>query len=449
MSTDPRMINAFVEGATPLSLREAELVARRRRFLGPAYRLFYERPVHIVRGEGVWLYDADGRAYLDAYNNVASLGHAHPRVVEAIAKQAATLATHTRYLQEPVLDCAEALLATLPPEIGHLMFTCSGSEANDLAVRMARAFTGGTGIIVTETAYHGVTQAVAEFSPSLGTGVPLGPHVRTVPAPDRWRSSSGDVAAEFTKAVDGAIHDLLRHGIRPAIFICDAIFASDGVFAEPAGFLKRAVEAIRAAGGLYVADEVQSGFGRTGDAFWGFERHGVMPDIVTMGKPMGNGYPVAGVAVRPEVVERFGSEARYFNTFGGNAVAAQAALAVIGTIRSENLVENSRRVGLHLMDRLGTLSARHLCIGEVRGAGLFIGVDIVENRDPSRPDAPRTARIVNGLREAGVLISACGKAANVLKIRPPLILSREQADILVETLDQVLGGVTPAPQATR
>jgi 4-aminobutyrate aminotransferase-like enzyme len=434
------MINAFVEGAAPLGPREAEMVARRGRLLGPAYRLFYDRPLHVVRGEGVWLYDAEGRASLDAYNNVASLGHAHPRVVEAIARQAATLSTHTRYLQEPVLDCAEALLATLPPEIGHVMFTCTGSEANDLAVRIARSVTGGTGIIVTETAYHGVTQAVAEFSPSLGSGVPLGPHVRTVPAPDRWRSPSGDVAAEFTVAVEGAIRDLQRHGIRPAVFICDAIFASDGIFADPRGLLKGAVEAIRAAGGVYIADEVQSGFGRTGDALWGFERHGVLPDIVTMGKPMGNGYPVAAVAVRPEVIERFGREGRYFNTFGGNAVAAQAALAVLGTIEAEGLVANARAVGAHLRAGIEGLAARHACIGEVRGAGLFIGVDIVESRDPERLDARRAAALVNGLREAGVLISACGKAANVLKIRPPLILTREDADLLVERLGAVLDG---------
>ena len=441
MSTDPRMINAFVDGAAPLGPQEAAMVARRQRLLGPAYRLFYERPLQVVRGEGVWLYDAEGRAYLDAYNNVASLGHAHPRVVDAIARQVATLSTHTRYLQEPVLDCAEALLGTLPPEIGHVMFTCTGSEANDLAMRIARSFTGGTGVIVTETAYHGVTQAVAEFSPSLGPGMPLGPHVRTVPAPDRWRSRSGDVAAEFTAAVEGAIHDLLRHGIRPAILILDAIFASDGVFADPAGFLKGAVEAIRAVGGVYVADEVQSGFGRTGNALWGFARHGVVPDLVTMGKPMGNGYPVAAVAMRPEVIERFGREGRYFNTFGGNAVAAQAALAVLTTITEERLTENAHRIGSHLRAGIETLADRHTCIGEVRGAGLFIGVDIVEARDPGRPDARRATAIVNGLREAGVLISACGKAANVLKIRPPLILTPDQADILVERLGEVLDGL--------
>lgn len=442
MSADPRMINAFVDGAVQLDPREAELVARRGRLLGPGYRLFYERPFHPVRGEGVWLYDAEGRAHLDAYNNVASLGHAHPRVVEAIARQAATLATHTRYLQEPVLDCAEALLATLPPEIGHVMFTCTGSEANDLAVRIARAFTGGTGIIVTETAYHGVTQAVAEFSPSLGPGVPLGPHVRTVPAPDLWRSPTGNVEAEFTVAVEAAIRDLQRHGIRPALLICDAMFTSDGVFAEPKGVLMGAVEAIRAVGGLYVADEVQSGFGRTGDALWGFQRHGVRPDIVTMGKPMGNGYPVAALAVRPEVVERFGREARYFNTFGGNAVAAVAALAVLDTIRSDGLVENARIVGAYLKERIADLASEQPCIGEVRGAGLFVGVDIVQDRDPGRPDAGRAARIVNGLREAGVLISACAKAANVLKIRPPLIFSRENADLLVERMREVLGRIS-------
>lgn len=437
--TRETMVNAYVEGAADLDAETAALIARRQALLGPAYRLFYEKPLHLVRGEGAWLYDAAGEAYLDAYNNVTSVGHCHPKVVAAIAAQAGVLATHTRYLHVGVLDYAERLLATLPDEIGQMMFTCTGSEANDLAVRIARAFTGGTGIIVTETAYHGVTQAVAEFSPSLGPAVDLGVHVRTVPAPDSYREA--DVAGAFTASVEAAIADLTRHGIRPALFICDGIFASDGVFDGPAGFLQGAVAAIRAAGGLYIADEVQSGFGRTGDAMWGFQRHGVTPDIVTMGKPMGNGYPVAGVALRPEVVAEFGRKARYFNTFGGNAVAVAAATAVLDVIEGEGLVANARDVGAHLRDGLRGLAARHSCIGDVRGAGLFIGVEIVSDRAAKTPDPARTAAIVNGLRQQHVLISACAKGANVLKIRPPLIFTREQADLLVARLDRVLGGL--------
>lgn len=441
MTSDTGMVNAFVEGAADLDPEARDMIARRKALLGPAYRLFYERPLHLVRGEGVWLYDAEGNAFMDAYNNVTSIGHCHPRVVEAISKQAAVLATNTRYLHGTVLEYAERLLATMPKAVGHFMFTCTGSDANDLAVRIAQSYTGGKGIIVTETAYHGITQSVADFSPSLGENVPLGPHVRTVPAPDAWRSDSDDVAAEFTANVAAAIKDLQRHGIKPALFICDAILASDGVFSHPTGFLKGAVDAIHAAGGLYIADEVQSGFGRTGDAMWGFQRHDVVPDLVSMGKPMGNGYPVAGVAARPEVVAEFGRKARYFNTFGGNAVAAAAALAVLEAIQSEGLVENSQKVGAHLKAGIETLAQAHPMIGEIRGAGLFLGADIVTDRQTKKPDAATTTRIVNGLRDEGVLISACAKAANVLKIRPPLAFTRENADLFVEKLDLVLSRV--------
>ena len=437
MNMDTGMVNAFVEGAADLSPEERAMIDRRKALLGPAYRLFYERPLHLVRGEGVWLYDPQGNAYMDAYNNVTSIGHCHPKVVEAITRQLAIVATNTRYLHGTVLDYAERLLATMPDEIGHFMFTCTGSDANDLAVRIAQSYTGGTGIIVTETAYHGITQAVSEFSPSLGAGVPLGVHVRTVPAPDAWRCD-GDVAARFTADVQAAIHDLQRHGIKPALFICDAILASDGVFSHPEGVLKGAVDAIHAAGGLYIADEVQSGFGRTGDALWGFQRHGVVPDLVTMGKPMGNGYPVAGVAMRPEVIEEFGRKARYFNTFGGNTVAATAALAVLDAIQSEALTENARDVGGYLKDGITALMDKHPAIGEVRGAGLFLGVDIVSDRAAKTPDAATTTRIVNGLRDERVLISACAKTANVLKIRPPLVFTQANADQFVDTLDRVM-----------
>lgn len=438
MTNDTGMVNAYVEGAVELDVVTSGIIKQRKTLLGPAYRLLYERPVHFVRGEGAWLYDPDGNAYLDAYNNVTSIGHCHPAVVAAVSSQMATLTTNTRYLHDDVLIYAERLLATMPAEIGHLMFTCTGSEANDLAVRIAESCTGGQGIIVTETAYHGVTQAVSRFSPSLGKNVALGVNVRTVPAPDTYRSPTGDVAAEFTAHVESAIQDLKRHGIKPALFICDGIFASDGVFDAPAGFLKGAVDAIHAAGGLYIADEVQSGFGRTGDAMWGFQRHGVLPDLVTMGKPMGNGYPVAGVAGRPEVLAEFGRTARYFNTFGGNAVAARAAMAVLDVIETEDLLGNAQKIGIYLKEGFRSLAKRHPAIGDVRGAGLFLGVEIVSDRSQKIPDAAKTSRIVNGLRDERVLISACAKSANVLKIRPQLICTQSEADLLLEKLNLVL-----------
>ncbi|TDK50144.1 aspartate aminotransferase family protein [Antarcticimicrobium luteum] len=437
MKTEVGMVNAFVEGKTELDAATAEMIRRRSALLGPAYRLFYERPLHLVRGEGVWLYDPEGEAYLDAYNNVTSIGHCRPEVVEAIAEQAATLATNTRYIHASILDYAARLLATMPDEIGHMMFTCTGSDANDLATRIAQSYTGGTGIVVTETAYHGITQSVSEFSPSLGENVDMGPHVRTVPAPDAYRMGEG-MADAFGDAVAAAFADLRRHGIKPALFICDGIFASDGVFDGPAGFLQKAVAATRAAGALYVADEVQSGFGRTGDAMWGFQRHGVIPDLVTMGKPMGNGYPVAGVAVRPEVIDEFGRKARYFNTFGGNAVAVRAAGAVLDVIEKENLVENAREIGAYMRDRMRALQTEYPQIGDVRGAGLFIGVEMVSDPEIKTPDAGLATAIVNGLRDENVLISGCAKAANVLKIRPPLVFTRDNADYFLAALERVL-----------
>ena len=412
-----------------------DIIARRKRLLGPAYRLFYEQPVQFVRGEGVWLYDPAGNRYLDAYNNVASLGHGHPHVVQAIARQAAILNTHTRYLHETVLDYAEKLLATFPAEIGHVMFTCTGSEANDLALRVARTCTGGTGFIVTETAYHGVTSALAELSPSLGLPLAKDNHARLVPAP---RSAGDDTGEIFARGVRAALDDMRRNGIRPAGLLVDTIFSSDGVFADPPGFLRPAVEAVRAAGGLFIADEVQPGFGRSGAQMWGFARHGLVPDLVTMGKPMGNGHPVAGMAARPELLAEFGARSRYFNTFGGNPVSAAAGIAVLEVIESEGLIENARRTGAYLVDQLRQLQARHELIAEVRGAGLFVGVELRRGGTAGTPATNESADIVNLMRERRVLISAAGPHANVLKIRPPLVSNTDHADLLVETLDQAL-----------
>jgi 4-aminobutyrate aminotransferase-like enzyme len=416
---------------TDEAISTQDMIARRQRLLGPAYRLFYEQPVRLVRGEGVWLYDDAGQRHLDAYNNVASVGHCHPHVVEAIARQAAVLNTHTRYLHETVLDYAEKLLATFPAEIGHVMFTCSGSEANDLALRVARTCTCGTGFIVTANAYHGVTSALTELSPSLGLPLAEDSHARLVPAP----SSAGDGTGEiFARHVRDALDDMAKHGIRPAGLLVDTIFSSDGVFADPPGFLRPAVEAIRKAGGLFIADEVQAGFGR-GGKMWGFARHGLVPDLVTMGKPMGNGHPVAGMAARPELLAEFGRRSRYFNTFGGNPVSAAAGIAVLEVIETEGLVENAQRTGAYLTDLLRQLQARHPLITEIRGAGLFVGVEL---RRDGKSAAAEAADIVNRLRERRVLISSSGPDGNVLKIRPPLVFTKVNADLLVESLDQVL-----------
>ncbi|MGF6400421.1 4-aminobutyrate aminotransferase-like enzyme [Pseudomonas frederiksbergensis] len=438
-TTDLNMVNAYIPGRANLAPVTAAMIERRDALLGPAYRLMYEHPLHIVGGEGVWLIDPEGRRYLDAYNNVASLGHCHPAVTEAICKQVRTLATNTRYLHDTILELAERLIATVPEtELAHLMLTCTGSEANDLAYRIAQVRTGGTGVIVTETAYHGFTDAVSKFSPSLGVTVDLGAHVRIVPAPRLYHAEGADLPQRFTRNVEAAIADLQRHGIKPAALIVDSLFTSDGILPEPAGLLKGAVEAIKRAGGLFIADEVQPGFGRTGEHMWGFQRHGVIPDIVTLGKPMGNGQPIAGLLATADALAKFGKDSRYFNTFAGNTVSCAAALAVLDTIEKEGLVEHAAKVGKILRDGISALANRHEAIGDVRGAGMFVGVELVSDRVTRAPARDLTTRVVNRMREMGVLLSACGMGHNVLKIRPPLVLSAEEAHIVINTLDEAL-----------
>jgi 4-aminobutyrate aminotransferase-like enzyme len=319
------------------------------------------------------------------------------------------------------------------------MFTCTGGEASDLALRIAHYATGGTGVIVTENAYHGLTAAVSAISPSLGAGVPLGNHVRTVPPPDAAVATAlgRDLGEWFAENVAAAAADLARHGIRPSALIVDTIFSSDGVFADPPGFLAAAAAAIREAGGLFIADEVQPGFGRTGDTMWGFMRHGVVPDVVVLGKPMGNGIPHAGIVAKPEVLAEFGSKARYFNTFGGNPVSCAAGMAVFEVIEREALMQNAKTVGDHLMNGLRALGKTFPGIGEVRGAGLFIGVDLV--RPGSGEPAPETAlKLVNELRDRRILISASGRIGAALKIRPPLCFSIENADYFLSAMKNIL-----------
>ncbi|WP_458114198.1 aspartate aminotransferase family protein [Arthrobacter sp. R1-13] len=447
MSNNPQTIRkpsrAMINGFDPNRLGElpAQMqknIRRRDQSLGPSYRLFYDTPLEIVRGQGVILFDQEGNDYLDVYNNVPSVGHAHPKVIAAVHEQMQILNTNTRYVQESILDYSEQLLSTFPAELGHVMFTCTGSEANDLAMRVAKYATGNQGIIVTSGAYHGLTTEVASFSPSLGAGVPLGANVRVIDAPDalRFSSDQGSLEDQLRNQVRAAIADLHRHGIGLAAFIADSIFSSDGVFAGPTGFLNPIIEEVHAAGGLYIADEVQPGFGRTGEQWWGFQRHGIVPDIVTIGKPMGNGIPVAAAIFKPELLVEFGKNIRYFNTFGGNSVAIAAAQAVLDVIREESLIENALKVGEKIITGLKDLSQGLDQVAEVRGSGFFIGVDLVTDRTTLTPNGDAAATIVNTLREDRILISACGAQGNVLKLRPPMPFSSTDADRLLDGISR-------------
>lgn len=399
-----------------LAPRTRDLVERRSRVMGPAYRLFYTRPVELVRGLGTRVWDAEGREYLDAYNNVPAVGHAHARVAEAMAEQARTLTTHTRYLAEPTIAYAEDLVATLPEPVDTVMFTCTGSEANDLALRIAKTATGATGIIVTENAYHGVTTEISAISPSLGGPESLAPWVRTVPV-----GGGADLGA----GVAAAIASLAEAGIRPAALMVDTIFASDGAWPDVPGLVE-ASEHVRAAGGLVIADEVQPGFGRLGTGMWGFERYGIVPDLVTVGKPMGNGQPIAAVFARRALLEEFNARSRYFNTFGGSSVSIAAGRATLTVLREEGLIDNAREVGEYLRTALAATGL----FEEVRGVGLFLGARLESEE--------RALAAVNALRERGVLVATSGAENDTLKIRPPLPFSRADADRLLTELDAVL-----------
>jgi 4-aminobutyrate aminotransferase-like enzyme len=431
-------LNAFdMKDAAALGGALEERVRQRAKLFGAASVLFYDRPLEFVRGEGCWLYDADGVAYLDAYNNVPSVGHCHPHVVEAATRQLGQLNTHNRYLHQGIIDYAERLLATLPAALSHVTFTCTGSESNDLALRLAAHFTGGEGVVVTEAAYHGNTALVTECSPSsFKQGTPP-PRVRVVPAPDSYRVSQERMSDMFAGHVAAAIEDLERHGIGFSALLIDSIFSSDGVFADPPGFLRAAIDVVHRAGGLFIADEVQPGFGRTGASWWGFQRHGVVPDIVTMGKPMGNGFPISAVVMRSEILDAFCAQYGYFNTTAGSPVAAAVGQAVLDVIEREKLMENAMRVGGYLKQRLTEMSAHHPQIGDVRGAGFYIGVELLR-RGAGSPAPELAAAVINGLRDRRVLIGAAGRFGSVLKIRPPLCFSAVHADRLIAVLDDVL-----------
>ncbi|MBP2168943.1 4-aminobutyrate aminotransferase-like enzyme [Erwinia toletana] len=434
--------NSFrAEHADGLDAEVRKLTDKRSKVLGESYRLFYRKPVHLVRGKGQYLWDAAGDKYLDVYNNVASIGHCHPAVIEAVHQQMGMLNTHTRYLHENILNYSEDLLSTLPDEIDRAMYMCTGSEANDLAIRVARSFSGGTGIIVSQEAYHGTCDLTSGVSPALGSGQSLAATTRLVLPPDRYRVDAPDLGAWFAAQIQQQIDDMAAHGIKFAGFLADSIFSSDGVLPGPKGYLQQAIEVVHKNGGIFIADEVQPGFARTGDAFWGFARHDVVPDIVTTGKPMGNGIPVSALLAKSDVLAAFSDEIPYFNTFGGNPVAMAAAQAVLKVIREEGLQEHSRIVGGKLLAELTTLMDKYECIGDVRGAGLFIGFELVKDRASKTPDKQLALDVIEKLRDNHVLTSVAGPYGNVLKLRPPLAFQQGDIDWLVGALDKSLASL--------
>ncbi|PIE14320.1 MAG: aspartate aminotransferase family protein [Rhodobacterales bacterium] len=420
------------------------LIERRQRLLGRHVTTFYRDPVAPVQAKGVWLYDAQGNAYLDCYNNVPHVGHCHAHVVDAIARQAATLNTHTRYVHEGILQYGERLTSKFNHDLSSMIMMNSGSEANDVALRMAQAMSGHTGIIGTDNTYHGNTAAVSQLN---ATKLPVGgyqDHVRQVPAPDNMHPIGGSRAAQaeaFTAGVEAAIAELQQsgHGVS-ALIICP-YFANEGFPTLPSGFLDQAIAAVRRAGGLIISDEVQPGFGRLGSHWWGHERLGFAPDIVTLGKPMANGHPVAAAVTRLEVLECFQDAFKYFNTFGGNPVSAAAALATLEVIEADNLPQNAYDVGNYALEQLQQLANRHDVIADLRGAGLFFGVELMRDGQPATALADE---MVNAMRNRRVLTSTVGRYDNTLKIRPPCVFSRENVDHLVEVMDsaftEVLAG---------
>ncbi|WP_397547298.1 aminotransferase class III-fold pyridoxal phosphate-dependent enzyme [Rhodothermus marinus] len=421
-----------------------DLLARRRRLLGPNLSLTYREPLHIVRGRGQYLFDADGNAYLDCVNNVCHVGHSHPRVVAALAEQAALLNTNTRYLHENILRLAERLVAKLPGRLSVCYFVNSGSEANDLAIRLARAYTGKRDMLVLEGAYHGNLTTLIDISPYKfdgpgGQGAPPWVHKLSMPCSYRGKYRLlPDPVAGYLEEARAVIQRIQAEGRGLAAFIAEPMMGTGGQVVFPPGYLRAMYELVREAGGVCIADEVQVGFGRPGTHFWGFETHGVVPDIVTMGKPMGNGHPLAAVVTTPEIAAAFDNGMEYFNTFGGNPVSCAVGLAVLDIIEEGRLQEHAREVGDYLRQQLLALRERHALIGDVRGSGLFLGIELVRDRETLEPATEEARQVVEAMKRRRILLSTDGPMNNVIKIKPPMVFTRENADLLVEKLDEVL-----------
>ena len=444
---DPNLVLGLPEEVFPPAGRSKdEILGLRRATLNPALSIAYRTPLKVVRGAGQYLYDENGQPYLDTVNNVAHVGHAHPRVVAAAARQAAVLNTNTRYLHDAIVEYARRLTARLPAPLRVCFLTNSGSEANDLALRLAWTHTGRKDVIVLEGAYHGNLSSLIDISPYKfdgpgGKGAPA--HVRKVVTPDTYRgpfrAPDPEAGRKYAARVAETVEALRREGRAPAAFISETLLGCGGQVVLPEGYLQAVYRAVRDAGGLVIADEVQVGFGRLGTHFWGFETQGVVPDIVTLGKPIGNGHPLGAVVTTPEVAASFKTGMEYFNTFGGNPVSCAVGLAVLDVIEEEGLQARALEVGRHFRRGLEALKDKHRLVGDVRGLGLFLGVEFVRDRERREPAGEEAGYIVERMRDNGILASTDGPGHNVIKIKPPLVFSQENADFYVATLDRILG----------
>jgi 4-aminobutyrate aminotransferase-like enzyme len=424
-----------------------DILDARRRAIGRNVSVGYRRPLHLVRGSMQYLFDQDGRRYLDGYNNVPHVGHCHPRVVDAAERQMRTLNTNTRYLHENLAAFADRVAATLPAPLRVCYFVSSGSEANELALRLARAHTRRRDLIVLDAAYHGNTTTLIDISPYKfngpgGAGQP--PWVHVVPVPDVYRgltrglTPGADAGATFADTVARSLEAMRADGVAPCGFIAESCPSVGGQIMLPPGYLAAVYRHVRQAGGVCIADEVQTAYGRLGTHFYGFEQQDVVPDIVVLGKPIGNGHPIGAVVTTPEIAASFDNGMEFFSTFGGNTVSCAVGLAVLDVLEDERLPAHAERVGSHLLSQLRPLVDRSRLVGDVRGSGLFVGVELVRDRGTLEPATAEASDVVNRLRDEGILIGTDGPHHNVLKIRPPMPFSMEDADVLAATLASIL-----------
>lgn len=446
LSPNPNLIlNLPYELNANAKMTHERIIESRQENLNPSMSISYQSPLKIQRGYMHYLYDENGQAYLDCVNNVPHVGHSNSRVVKAAQKQMAVLNTNTRYLHDNIVQYAERLCATLPEPLSVCFLVNSGSEANELAVRLARTYTGGTDFIVIDHAYHGNTSTLIDLSPykfngSGGKGKP--DFIQVAKMPDAYRGEyrglNQQTGQQYAESVKGAIERIQSQGHQLAGFFAEGILGCGGQMTLPDAYLKTAYEYVRTAGGVYIADEVQIGFGRVGTHFWAFEAHGVIPDIVTMGKPIGNGHPLAAVVTTREIADAFNNGMEYFNTFGGNPVSCAIGLEVLNIIEDENLRDNALEVGNYLMECLRALQNDYPLIGDVRGSGLFIGVELIRNKETLEAADKETTYIVERMKENGFLLSTEGPLHNVLKIKPPIIFKKVHVDMFIMALEDVL-----------
>ena len=426
-------------------LDHSDIIKKRNKYLAPSFSVSYDSPLHIVRGRGQYLYDSNGKKYLDAVNNISHVGHCHPKVIEAANNQNKELNTNTRYLHDSILDYAQNLTHTLPDGLGVCYFTNSGSESNDLALRIARLYNDSYESIVLSGAYHGHTSSLIDISPYkfLGSGGKGKPdYVHVIPMPDMYRGKHkiADANPEeyYIDLVKNTITKIKKKSKQLAFFIVEPIMGCGGQIIIPSSFMRETFKIVKEAGGLFIVDEVQIGFGRLGSHFWGFEMSGIIPDIITLGKSIGNGHPLSVVITKKNIAQAFNNGMEYFNSFGGNPVSCEVGQAVLDIIKQEELQKNAHETGAYLLDGLKDIQNKYNIIGDVRGRGLFIGIELIKNHDKMMPAPDETELVVNQMKQKGILISSDGPDHNVLKIKPPLVFNRNNADYFLESFEAVM-----------